>query len=281
MGKIIAIANQKGGVGKTTTAINLAACISVSEQKTLIIDLDPQANATTGLGFNQKDINNDPDYKTLYDLLISHIQDNKSLVIKDYIHPTSMPFLEVVPSNRKLAAAEVELISLPSVADQVQRPKNAEEPFYREKLLRDILQKLKPDYKFIFIDCPPSLGLLTINAFTAADSVLIPIQCEYYALEGLATLLNTINQVQRGLNPRLAIEGALLTMYDHRLNLSRQIHQDVKKCFSGKVFKSIIHRNVKLSEAPSFGKPIIQYDILSVGFEHYMKLAKEIMKYAK
>jgi chromosome partitioning protein len=258
VGKIIAICNQKGGVGKTTTCINLSACLSAAEKKTLIVDMDPQANATTGLGINKNEIN-----ISIYDVLTNRIFESHPVLISDIIISfDQIKYLYIAPSSPDLAAAEIELVNV----------------FAREKCLENILKIIRDDYDYIIIDTPPSLGLLTVNVLTAADSVLIPIQCEYYALEGLAELLNTIHLVQKNLNSNLIIEGALLTMYDGRLNLSKQVADDVRSCFSGKVFDVVISRNVKLSEAPSFGKPIILYDIVSSGSENYLSLAKEIMQ---
>ncbi|MBN2411314.1 ParA family protein [candidate division KSB1 bacterium] len=254
MGKVISIANQKGGVGKTTTAVNLAACLAVAEYPTLLIDMDPQANSGSGLGFDTNKFK-----KTIYDALIN--EHNAS----DLILNTQLECLKLLPSSINLVGAEVELVTTIS----------------REHKLANALAEIRNDYKYILIDCPPSLGLLTVNALTASDSVLIPIQCEYYALEGLGQLLNTIRLVQKHLNKGLSIEGVLLTMYDSRLNLSRQVAEDVRKYFDGRVFDSIITRNVRLSEAPSFGKPIILYDAVSSGSENYMNLAEEIIKHGE
>lgn len=251
MGKIICIANQKGGVGKTTTAVNLSACLAVAEYPVLLVDIDPQANTTSGLGVDAKKIK-----KSIYHVLI------KGLDIEEVIMKTELEYLDLLPSNQDLVGAEIELVSALS----------------REKILDGILPRVKDRYKYIFIDCPPSLGLLTLNAMTAADSVLIPIQCEYYALEGLSQLLNTIRLVQKHLNNRLEIEGVVLTMYDGRLNLSRQVAEDVKRFFDKKVYKTVVNRNVRISEAPSFGKPIILYDAVSTGAENYMSLAEEFLK---
>ena len=252
MARTISISNQKGGVGKTTTAVNVAACLAVAENPVLLIDMDPQANTTSGLGLDAKKVRN-----SIYEVLINDLDINEAVV------RTELEWLDLVPSHIRLVGAELEMAS--SIA--------------REKILQRALAKLKQrPYKYVFIDCPPSLGLLTLNALTAADSVLIPIQCEYYALEGLSQLLNTIRLVQKHLNTRLEIEGVLLTMYDGRLNLSRQVAEDVRKYFGEKVYKTSILRNVRLSEAPSYGKPIILYDAVCSGADNYMNLATEILK---
>ncbi len=250
MGKIFAFCNQKGGVGKTTSVVNLGAALALGEKKVLLVDLDPQSNATSGLGIDKKAL-----LKTVYDVLIS------GTPLNEVILKTEMNFLDLVPANTNLVGAEVELISF----------------MEREKQLAKALQPVQADYDFIFIDSPPSLGLLTVNALVASDAVIIPIQCEYYALEGVSQLTQTIGMIQKSLNRELKIEGVLLTMYDSRLNLSRQVQEEAKRFFGNVVYETVIHRNVKLAEAPSFGKPIILYDILSAGAENYLNLAKEIL----
>ena len=250
MGKIIAIANQKGGVGKTTTSVNLSALLAKKGKKVVLIDADPQGNATSGLGVD-KDVE-----KSLYYVLIN--EEPVAGTLQDTVEKN----LKICPSNMNLAGAEVELVSQMS----------------REHRLKEQLEGIKDKFDYIFIDCPPSLGLITLNSFTAADSVLIPVQCEYYALEGLGQLLNTINLVKKHLNKSLEIEGALLTMYDIRTNLSNQVVKEVKKYFDDRVYKTVIPRNVRLSEAPSFGMPITMYDPKSKGARSYEKLAKEFLK---
>ncbi len=250
MGRIIAIVNQKGGVGKTTTAINLSSCIAVAEKRVLLIDIDPQANASSGLGVRLED-----DDDSIYEVILNDVD------IKNTIVKTNVPYLDVLPSNIRLVGAEIELVDIAE----------------REKKLKNAVQSIKDNYDYIFIDCPPSLGLLTLNALSASDSVLIPIQCEYYALEGLSQLLNTIHLVQKGLNKNLTLEGVLLTMYDNRLNLCNQVVGEVKEYFKDKVYKTVVNRNVRLGEAPSFGKPIIMYDAVCIGSQNYMNLAKEVI----
>lgn len=250
MSKVIAIANQKGGVGKTTTAINLAAGVAVAEFPTLLIDVDPQANSTSGLGIDQRELK-----QNVYDVLIGGA-DPSSVIIK-----TEMPYLSLLPSSINLVGAEVELVDMEN----------------REGIMKKLVEKVRNDYEYVFVDCPPSLGLLTLNGLVAADSVLIPVQCEYYALEGLGQLLNTINIVQRSLNPHLEIEGVLMTMFDSRLRLSNQIVEEVRKHFGPKLYSTIISRNVRLSEAPSYGKPVLLYEAVSSGARNYMELAKEFL----
>lgn len=253
MGKIIAITNQKGGVGKTTTSVNLSACIAKLGKKVLLIDMDPQGNASSGLGIDKDNLE-----LCIYDVLIN------GMTMNDVIVPTALKKLKIAPASIDLAGAGVELVNLPK----------------REHILKKALKEVKDDYDFVFIDCPPSLDLLTLNAMTAADGVLIPIQSEFYALEGVSQLINTVNLVKKSLNEKLEVEGVLLTMFDGRTNLSIQVADEVKKFFTTKVYKTIIPRNVRLSEAPSYGEPIIIYDPKSKGAEVYMKLAKEVIKNA-
>lgn len=251
MARIIAIANQKGGVGKTTTAINLGASLAVAEQRTLIVDIDPQGNATSGLG-----IEKDPSLPTIYDVLV-----DQRPIQECTLKARHFPSLDVVPSTRDLVGAELELVDRPD----------------RERVLKGALDHVRSLYDLILVDCPPSLGLLTLNTLTAADSVLIPIQCEFYALEGLSQLLSTVRLVQRNLNPALDIEGVLLTMFDRRLNLSRQVADEAREYFGARVFETAIPRNVRLAEAPSFGQPIVTYDVLSAGAQSYLELARELL----
>jgi chromosome partitioning protein len=251
MGKIIAIINQKGGVGKTTTTINLGASLAVAERKTLIIDFDPQGNATSGLGVSIAEGDN-----TVYQSLVGECS------LESVLKPTELPDLMVAPADRNLAGAEIELVGA----------------LAREQKLKNLLESLKDKFHYILIDCPPSLGLLTLNALTAADSFLVPLQCEYFALEGLSQLMQTTKLIQEALNPRLKPEGILLTMYDARTNLARQVAEEVKTHFEANLFKSVIPRNIKLSEAPSHGKPIILYDIESQGAISYLSVAKELIE---
>ncbi len=251
MSRVIAIANQKGGVGKTTTAINLGASLAVAEHRVLVVDMDPQGNATSGLGVSPSS-----DLMTVYDVLV-----RGSAAEEAVVKGVQFPLLSLMPSDRDLAGAEIELVGAWS----------------RETILRRALEPIRNRYDYILIDCPPSLGLLTLNTLAAADSVLIPIQCEFYALEGLSQLLNTIRLVQRGLNPRLQIEGVLLTMFDRRLNLSRQVAAEAREYFRDRVYRTAIPRNIRLAEAPSFGQSILQYDVLSQGAQSYLALAKELL----
>jgi chromosome partitioning protein len=251
MAKTITITNQKGGVGKTTTAINLAASLAVLEYKTLLVDADPQANATSGIGFDPKNIQT-----SIYECILDNI-DTRNVILK-----TETPNLDMIPAHIDLVGAEIEIINLPN----------------REKMMKRALDKVKDDYDFIIIDCSPSLGLITVNALSAADSVIIPVQCEYFALEGLGKLLNTIKIVQGRLNPELNIEGILLTMFDVRLNLSKQVVEEVKTHFQQMVFDTIINRNTRLGEAPSYGNSIIMYDATSSGAINYLNLAREILQ---
>ncbi len=251
MGKVIAVANQKGGVGKTTTAINLAASLAATEHSTLLVDIDPQANCTSGIGIEPQAVSS-----SIYEVLIGDV------AASDAVRDTERPFLATVPSPTNPAGAEIEMIDV----------------MEREKILDNALTRIRRKYDFVVIDCPPSLGLLTLNSLTAANSVLIPVQAEYFALEGLGQLLNTIKIVRQHLNPELEIEGVLLTMFDTRLRLSNQVAQEVRRYFGEKVFETIVQRNVRVSEAPSFGKPVLLYDATSTGAKNYMALAREILR---
>jgi chromosome partitioning protein len=250
MGKIIALANQKGGVGKTTTTINLAASLATLEKTVLVVDADPQANASSGLGVDIQEVD-----CSLYECIINHVD------VRDAIYTTDIEGLDIIPSHIDLVGAEIEMLNLSN----------------REKIVSQILDPIRNDYDFILIDCSPSLGLITVNALTAADSVIIPVQCEYFALEGISKLLNTVKIIKKKLNPKLEIEGFLLTMYDSRLRLANQIYDEVKRHFQELVFKSVIQRNVKLSESPSHGLPVILYDADSTGAKNHLALAKEII----
>jgi chromosome partitioning protein len=255
MARTIAIANQKGGVGKTTTAVNLAASLATAERRTLLVDADPQSNATSGVGVSKQ-----PGRPSLYDLLIGS-RAPESAIQRD----AELPFLSILPATQDLVAAELELVDVSN----------------RETRLREVLRPLLGDFDYVIIDCPPSLGLITLNVLTAAHGVIIPIQCEYYALEGISQLLNTIRLVQQNFNPELALDGVLLTMYDSRLNLCRQVAKDAKEYFGPKMFRTVIPRNVRLAEAPSFGKPILMYDVQSVGSKSYLAVAQELLRRAE
>lgn len=252
MARVIAIANQKGGVGKTTTAVNLAASLAAAEQRTLLIDGDPQGNATSGVGLQR-----DQFKSTVYDVLIGNASIAEATVEK-----VLFKHLDVLPATPDLAGAEVELVDRRN----------------RERLMRSAVAQVRSNYDYVLIDCPPSLGLITLNMLAAADALVIPLQCEYYALEGLSQLLNTVHLIQRGINEELAIDGVLLTMYDARLNLSRQVAAEAREYFGAGVFDTVVPRNVRLAEAPSFGKPIILYDVASVGAQAYVNVAKELMR---
>jgi len=251
MGKIIALANQKGGVGKTTTTINLAASLATLEKNVLVVDADPQANASSGLGVDIKQVDS-----SIYECIIDHVN------VRDAIYTTDIDGLDIIPSHIDLVGAEIEMLNVKD----------------RENVIKKVLEPIKAEYDYILIDCSPSLGLITVNSLTAADSVIIPVQCEYFALEGISKLLNTIKIIKGKLNPRLEIEGFLLTMYDSRLRLANQIYEEVKRHFQELVFKTVIQRNVKLSESPSHGLPVILYDADSTGSKNHLALAKEIIQ---
>lgn len=250
MGKVISVANQKGGVGKTTTAINLAASLAAIEHSTLLIDIDPQSNSTSGIGIEPKSVS-----QSIYQILVDGVEASEAVI------KTDLPYLDLIPSHINLVGAEIEMID---------RPK-------RERILSEALESITDKYDFVIIDCPPSLGLLTINSLTASDSVLIPVQCEYFALEGLGQLLNTIKIVRQHLNRELEIEGVVLTMYDTRTRLSSQVAEEVKRYFGDKVFEAVVTRNVRLAESPSFGKPALLYDSMSAGAQNYLALGRELI----
>ena len=248
--KVLAFANQKGGVGKTTSAVNMASCLAAAEHRTLLIDLDPQGNATSGLGLAKHELN-----QSIYDVLVHRIP------LKDVLQPTELSYLDIAPSNTQLVGAELELVSA----------------FARENRLANGIEGIRDDYDYVIIDCPPSLNLLTINALTASDGVMVPVQCEYYAMEGLSELVKTIQLVQEHLNPKLSIEGIILTMFDARNNLARQVSGEVRNFFGEKVYESVVPRNVKLSESPSHGKSILMYDVHSKGAKSYLELTSELL----
>lgn len=248
--KVLAFANQKGGVGKTTSAVNMASCLAAAERRTLLIDLDPQGNATSGLGLAKHELN-----QSIYDVLVHRIP------LKDVLQPTQLSYLDIAPSNTQLVGAELELVSA----------------FARENRLANGIESVRDDYDYVIIDCPPSLNLLTINALTASDGVMVPVQCEYYAMEGLSELVKTIQLVQEHLNPKLSIEGIILTMFDARNNLARQVSGEVRNFFGEKVYATVVPRNVKLSESPSHGKSIILYDVHSKGAKSYLELTSELL----